>query len=89
MTAEKPEERVEEKPEAAQEPKAPAESLPAECGGGLIVLAGLTADGLAELPNNEALGLEPAQGITWTNQSVSFFGELVDGEFVIDPLIAG
>ncbi len=66
-----------------------AESLPPQCGGASIVLAGFTADGLAELPDDEALGLETAQGITWTNQSVSFFGELVDGEFVIDPLVAG
>ena len=66
-----------------------AASLPPQCGGASIVLAGFTAYGLTELPNNEALGLETAQGITWTNQSVSFFGELVDGEFVIDPLIAG
>ena len=66
-----------------------AESLPPQCAGASIILADLTADGLAQLPNDRALGLETTQGITWTNQSVSFFGELVDGEFVIDPLVAG
>ena len=66
-----------------------AESFPPQCGGASIVLAGFSADGLAELPNDETLGLDTAQGITWTNQSVSFLGELADGELVIDPLVAG
>lgn len=57
-----------------------AESYPPLCGG-------------AELPvtnYEEVLGLpiQSAQGISWTDQAVSFLGEIVDGTLVVDPMIA-
>lgn len=66
-----------------------AESLPPQCGGASLVLAGVEAGGLDALPDDEDLGLESAQGVTWTDHAVTFFGEIVDGELVIDPLVTG
>lgn len=66
-----------------------AESLPPQCGGASIVLAGFTVDGLEDLPDLERLGLETAQGVSWTNETVAFFGELVEGELVINSLVSG
>ena len=66
-----------------------AESLPPQCGGASIVLAGVTADGLNELPGGEKWGLQIAQDVTWTNEIVSLIGEVVEGEFVIDTLVSG
>jgi hypothetical protein len=66
-----------------------AESLPPQCGGASVVLSGISVDDLDALPDSENLDLRTAQGVAWTDHSVSFFGELVDGEFVIDPLVAG
>lgn len=66
-----------------------AESLPPQCGGASIVVTGVTADGLNELPDSDKLGLQTAQDVTWTNGIVSLFGEVVQGELVIDTLVSG
>ena len=57
-----------------------AESLPPQCGGAAISVTGY----------EEVLGtpLESAQGISWTDELVSFLGEIVDGAFVVDPTVA-
>jgi hypothetical protein len=33
--------------------------------------------------------LQNAQGVTWTDDLLSLFGELVDGVFVVDPTVTG
>jgi hypothetical protein len=66
-----------------------AESFPPQCGGASVTLSGISVDDLDGLPDSENLDLQTSQGVTWTDRSVSFFGELVDGEFVIDTLAAG
>ena len=58
-----------------------AESLPPLCGGeslGLTSLDGIDPDDLSE-----------AQGVQWTDQPITLFGEIVDGTFVIDTLVSG
>lgn len=57
-----------------------AESFPPQCGG-------------ADLPvtnYEEVLGVptQEAQGVTWTDELVTFLGEIVDGTLVVDPLVA-
>ena len=57
-----------------------AESYPPQCGGTFLPVTNY----------EEVLGvpLSNAQGISWTDQLVSFMGEIVDGTFVVDPTIA-
>ena len=66
-----------------------AESLPPQCSGAAIVLVGVSADGLDALAAAETLGFKPAEGIRWPADRVTFFGEIVNGEFVIDGLVSG
>ena len=58
-----------------------AESLPPLCGGESIAVTGY----------EEVIGVPmvSAQGVTWTDQSVSLFGEIIDGILVVDPSVAG
>lgn len=58
-----------------------AESFPPQCGGPSIEITGY----------EEALGapITSAQGVSWTEESVGFLGEIVDGTFVVDPTTAG
>jgi len=58
-----------------------AESYPPQCGGASVRISGF----------EEVLGtpLANAQGVSWTDSTVTFFGELVDGTFVVDPFVAG
>jgi len=58
-----------------------AASLPPLCGGDTIALANLDAV--------DASWLEQADGIQWTNEYVTLFGEIIDGQFVVDPLTTG
>ena len=58
-----------------------AESYPPQCGGASIPV--LEYDEMVDVP------LQNAEGVTWTDESLSLFGELVDGVFVVDPTVAG
>ena len=58
-----------------------AESYPPQCGG-----ASIPVTGYEEVI---AVPLASAQGVTWTDQSVSLFGEIIDGILVVDPTVAG
>ena len=57
-----------------------AESYPPQCGG----------DALPITNYEEFLGVpvQEAQGVTWTDDVVSFIGLIVDGTLVVDPTIA-
>lgn len=58
-----------------------AESFPPQCGGASMPISGyetaVTAPFITE------------QNVTWTDQTVSLFGEVVDGTFVVDPTVSG
>lgn len=58
-----------------------AESYPPQCGGTSIPVVGY--EEMVDVP------LSSAQGMTWTDSTVTFFGELVDGVFTVDPTVAG
>lgn len=58
-----------------------SESLPPLCGGETI--------GLNGLDRIDTSLLEEAGGVQWTDEVVTLFGEIVDGVFVIDPLVSG
>jgi hypothetical protein len=57
-----------------------AESFPPQCGGASITVTNY----------EEVLGtpLQAEQGVSWTDETVTFLGEIVDGTFVVDPLVA-
>lgn len=55
-----------------------AESLPPQCGGATIELSNLSTVDPDELRTD--------QGVTWSEQSVTLLGELVDGTLVVDAL---
>ena len=57
-----------------------AESFPAQCGGSSIPISGYEEVLSAPLNNS--------QGVSWTDDLVSFLGEIVDGTLVVDPLVA-
>ena len=58
-----------------------AESLPPQCGGDHVGLSGL--DGI------DPTLLKDAQGVQWTDLPITLFGEIIDGTFVVDPLVSG
>lgn len=57
-----------------------AESFPPQCGGASISITNY----------DEVLGipLSNAQGVSWTDDHASFLGGIVDGIFVVNPLVA-
>lgn len=57
-----------------------AESFPPQCGGASIAITGY----------EEVLGapLQTEQGISWTNDYVTFLGEIIDGILVVDATVA-
>ncbi len=57
-----------------------AESYPPQCGGATLSITNY----------EEVLGvpLSNAQGVSWTDQHVSFLGEIIDGTLVVDPTVA-
>jgi hypothetical protein len=57
-----------------------AESYPPQCGGASIPVTGYQE--VLSVP------LSNAQGVSWTDQFVSFLGEMVDGTLVVDPTVA-
>ena len=54
-----------------------AESLPPQCGGADIKITNY--EEVVSVP------LSNAQGVTWTDNLVSFLGEIIDGTLVVDP----
>jgi hypothetical protein len=58
-----------------------AESFPPQCGGVFVAI-----DGFEEVLNAP---LSNAQGISWTDQHVSFLGEFVDGAFIVNATVSG
>ena len=58
-----------------------AESFPPQCGGVFVSIEGF--EEVLDAP------LSDSQGISWTDQHVSFLGEFVNGTFVVDATIAG
>jgi hypothetical protein len=58
-----------------------AESFPPQCGGTSIAVTGY--EEVIDVP------LQSEQGVSWTDQTVTFTGEIVDGVMVVDPTVAG
>ena len=58
-----------------------AESYPPQCGG-----ASIPVTNYEEVVN---VPLNSNQNVTWTDDRVTFFGEIIDGVFVVDPTVAG
>ena len=58
-----------------------AESYPPQCGGPSIPVVGF--EEMIDVP------LAAAQGVTWTDEYVTLFGEIIDGTFVVDATVAG
>ena len=58
-----------------------AESFPPQCGGASLGVSG----------HEEAVGVPiiAEQGVTWTDQPLVLFGEIVDGTLVVDPTVLG
>ena len=56
------------------------ESFPAQCGGASMPVTGY--EEVLSVP------LTSTQGISWTDQAVSFLGEIVDGTLVVDPTVS-
>lgn len=65
------------------------ESFPPQCGSPNLTLAGFTADQLDTLPDDENITIQTNQGISWTDQAITLFGRMVDGELVVDTLTTG
>ncbi len=58
-----------------------AESFPPQCGGASIPVSGHV--GTSSIP------LMSEQGVTWTDQPVTFLGEIIDGTLVVDSTVSG
>ena len=58
-----------------------AESFPPQCGGASVPVEG--HEEAVDVP------LVSEQGVTWTDQPLVLFGEVVDGTFVVDPTVLG
>jgi len=58
-----------------------AESFPPQCGGVFVPIEGF--EEILDAP------LSNAQGISWTDQYVSFLGEFVDGTFIVNATVSG
>ena len=58
-----------------------AESFPPQCGGASVAVEG----------HEEAVDVPivSEQGVTWTDQPLTLFGEIVDGTLVVDPTVLG
>ena len=59
-----------------------AESLPPLCGGAILELDGSAAEAITAEINN-------AQGVQWTDQTVSLFGIVSDGVLTVDTTVTG
>lgn len=58
-----------------------AESFPPQCGVASIAITGY--EGSSTVP------AVSEQGVTWTDQPVTLFGEIIDGTYVVDSTISG
>jgi hypothetical protein len=58
-----------------------AESFPPQCGGASIPVSGQV--GPSDVP------LVSEQGVTWTDQPVTLFGEIINGNFVVSSTVSG
>jgi hypothetical protein len=58
-----------------------AESLPPQCGGVFVPIEDF--EELLDAP------LANSQGVSWTDQHVSFLGEFVDGTFIVNATVSG
>lgn len=58
-----------------------AESYPPQCGG--------TSIAITDYEEMVSVPLANAQGVNWTDEYVSFLGEIVDGVLVVDPTATG
>jgi len=65
-----------------------AESFPAQCGGPSLTVEGFAFDRMIELPEYELVQVESSGGVTWTAGLVTLFGEVVDGNLVVEGLDA-
>jgi len=66
-----------------------AESFPPQCGGASLMVDGFDFDRMIELPEYELIQVETSAGVTWTDGHVTLFGEVVDGNLVVEQLAAG
>ena len=66
-----------------------AESFPPQCGDPSLLVEGFDFDRIIELPDDELIRVQQAEGVTWTDGYITLFGELVDSTLVVDPLVAG
>lgn len=66
-----------------------AESFPPQCGGPSLTVEGFDFDRMIEVPEYELVQVENSGGVTWTDGQVTIFGEVIDGNLVVDELAAG
>jgi hypothetical protein len=66
-----------------------AESFPPQCPQANLTLTDFTLDQLDLLPGYEDINLQTEQGISWTDQRVTVFGQIDNGELVVDGLSQG
>ena len=66
-----------------------AESFPAQCGGASLPLGNFERSNIADLPDEELIGLQESQGVTWSDQYVLILGEIVDGTLMFDAAVTG
>jgi hypothetical protein len=66
-----------------------AESFPPQCGGASLMVEGFDFDRMIELPEYELIQVETSGGVTWADRHVTMFGEVVDGNLVVEQLAAG
>lgn len=64
-----------------------AESFPPQCGGESLVFDGFTVDDISNLPQAEDIVVNTEQGVSWTDHSVSLFGELDGDRFTVSNSI--
>ena len=57
-----------------------AESFPPQCGGASIPLQNVDADNF---------DIQSEEYVTWTNETVTLFGEIIDGAFVVASNVSG
>ena len=66
-----------------------AESFPPQCGGALLTVEGFDLDRMIEVPEYELVQVENSGGVTWSDGRVTLFGEVVNGNLVIQGVNAG
>ncbi|MGK0275647.1 MAG: hypothetical protein ACI9N0_002033 [Ilumatobacter sp.] len=66
-----------------------AESFPPQCGGALLTVEGFDFDRMIEVPEYELVQVENSGGVRWSDGHVTLFGEVVNGNLVIEGLNAG